>query len=136
MLASDGRCKTLDASADGYVRAEDCVILVLEEATAATDSDVLLSGTAVNQVHPLSCHEDDHTAAQCSSLAVCIPVLKSYNKAAHRLDERSMQYMMKRYPKRTKSQSCWSHSCPMQLPGHLHSYRYCQSCWLQPCPLE
>ena len=51
MLANDGRCKTLDASADGYVRAEDCVILVLEEATAQTDSHVLLSGTGVNQVH-------------------------------------------------------------------------------------
>lgn len=50
MLASDGRCKTLDACADGYVRAEDCAILMLEEATEETDSQVLLSGSAVNQV--------------------------------------------------------------------------------------
>ena len=50
MLASDGRCKTLDASADGYVRAEDCAILLLEEATEETESRVLLSGSAVNQV--------------------------------------------------------------------------------------
>ena len=50
MLASDGRCKTLDASADGYVRAEDCVILMLEEASAALEAQVLLSGSAINQV--------------------------------------------------------------------------------------
>ena len=50
MLASDGRCKTLDASADGYVRAEDCAILMLEEATEEAESQVLLSGSAVNQV--------------------------------------------------------------------------------------
>eukprot|EP00232_Nephroselmis_pyriformis_P001664 CAMPEP_0182906248 /NCGR_PEP_ID=MMETSP0034_2-20130328/33591_1 /TAXON_ID=156128 /ORGANISM="Nephroselmis pyriformis, Strain CCMP717" /LENGTH=355 /DNA_ID=CAMNT_0025041877 /DNA_START=41 /DNA_END=1105 /DNA_ORIENTATION=+ len=29
MLAADGRCKTLDAAADGYVRAEACGVLVL-----------------------------------------------------------------------------------------------------------
>ncbi len=28
MLTADGRCKTLDASADGYVRGEACVVSV------------------------------------------------------------------------------------------------------------
>lgn len=30
MLAPDGRCKTLDAEADGYVRAEVCGLFVLQ----------------------------------------------------------------------------------------------------------
>ncbi len=29
MLALDGRCKTLDAAANGYVRAEDCIAFLL-----------------------------------------------------------------------------------------------------------
>ncbi|MBN8902730.1 MAG: type I polyketide synthase, partial [Rhodospirillales bacterium] len=40
MLAADGRCKTFDAAADGYVRAEGCGVLVLKrlaDAEAAGD---------------------------------------------------------------------------------------------------
>lgn len=33
MLALDGRCKTLDAAANGYVRAEDCIAFLLESST-------------------------------------------------------------------------------------------------------
>jgi Beta-ketoacyl synthase, N-terminal domain len=29
MMAADGRCKTLDAAADGYVRGEACVVIKL-----------------------------------------------------------------------------------------------------------
>merc|ERR1719174_1525184 len=55
MLSADGRCKTLDASADGYVRGEFCGALCIEsaEAAEATQSDnslpVAVLGTAVNQ---------------------------------------------------------------------------------------
>ncbi|UMR30039.1 amino acid adenylation domain-containing protein [Massilia sp. MB5] len=35
MLAADGRCKTLDARADGYVRGEGCVVLVLKRLNEA-----------------------------------------------------------------------------------------------------
>ena len=55
MLAVDGRCKTLDAAADGYMRGEACVVHLLEAATSgdrsprgAMEAAVLL-GTAVNQ---------------------------------------------------------------------------------------
>ena len=34
MMAPDGRCKTLDAAADGYVRAEACRILLLQNPSA------------------------------------------------------------------------------------------------------
>ncbi|WP_231681607.1 beta-ketoacyl synthase N-terminal-like domain-containing protein, partial [Ralstonia pseudosolanacearum] len=45
MLAADGRCKTLDASADGYVRGEGCVVLVLKRL-----SDALADGDAIRAV--------------------------------------------------------------------------------------
>ena len=52
----DGRCKTLDASADGYMRGEGCIVHMLEalepEELAAVHLEnqaVILYGTAVNQ---------------------------------------------------------------------------------------
>ena len=50
MLASDGRCKTLDASGDGYVRGEACVTLLLEELSEDGNAAAVLRGSAVNQV--------------------------------------------------------------------------------------
>ncbi|HTQ80995.1 MAG TPA: beta-ketoacyl synthase N-terminal-like domain-containing protein, partial [Thermoanaerobaculia bacterium] len=51
-LAPDGRCKSFDASADGYVRADGCGVIVLKrwrDALAAGDPVLaLLRGTAVN----------------------------------------------------------------------------------------
>jgi acyl transferase domain-containing protein/acyl carrier protein len=53
MLSPDGRCKTFDASADGYVRSEGCGILVLKRLSdAQRDGDhirAVISGSAVNQ---------------------------------------------------------------------------------------
>ncbi|MFY9983858.1 MAG: type I polyketide synthase [Chthoniobacterales bacterium] len=53
MLASDGRCKTFDASADGYVRGEGCAVLVLKPLSSALASGdrilAVIRGSAVNQ---------------------------------------------------------------------------------------
>ena len=53
MLAADGRCKTFDASADGYVRGEGAGIIVLKrlaDAKAAKDNILaVIKGSAVNQ---------------------------------------------------------------------------------------
>lgn len=53
MLSPVGRCKTFDASADGYVRSEGCGILVLKRLSDATrDGDrvcAVIPGSAVNQ---------------------------------------------------------------------------------------
>jgi acyl transferase domain-containing protein/NAD(P)-dependent dehydrogenase (short-subunit alcohol dehydrogenase family) len=58
MLSPDGRCKTFDAAANGFVRAEGCGITVLKRLGAArADGDrvlALIRGSAVNQDGPSS----------------------------------------------------------------------------------
>lgn len=53
MMAADGRCKTFDARADGYVRSEGCAVVVLKPLSRALeDGDRVLGvirGSAVNQ---------------------------------------------------------------------------------------
>lgn len=50
MLSADGRCKTLDGRADGYGRAESCIVhLMKKRDTKGSSSSVYISGTAVGQ---------------------------------------------------------------------------------------
>jgi acyl transferase domain-containing protein/surfactin synthase thioesterase subunit len=53
MMAPDGRCKTFDAKANGYVRAEGCGVVVLKRLQdALKDGDRILAtirGSAINQ---------------------------------------------------------------------------------------
>jgi 3-oxoacyl-(acyl-carrier-protein) synthase/SAM-dependent methyltransferase len=52
MLARDGQCKTFDAAADGYVRADGCAIVILKRLSdAVADNDrvyAVIRGSAVN----------------------------------------------------------------------------------------
>jgi acyl transferase domain-containing protein/acyl carrier protein len=58
MLAADGKCKTFDAAADGFVRGEGCGVVVLKRLEdALSDGDrilALIRGSAVNQDGPSS----------------------------------------------------------------------------------
>lgn len=53
MMSKDGRCKTFDASADGYVRGEGCGVVVLKRLSdALRDGSQILAlvrGSAINQ---------------------------------------------------------------------------------------
>ena len=53
MMASDGRCKAFDASADGFVRSEGCGLVMLKRLRdALADKDTILAvirGSALNQ---------------------------------------------------------------------------------------
>jgi acyl transferase domain-containing protein/acyl-CoA synthetase (AMP-forming)/AMP-acid ligase II/acyl carrier protein len=53
MMAGDGRCKTFDADADGYVRSEGCGVIILKRLSDALENKdhivALIKGSAVNQ---------------------------------------------------------------------------------------
>ena len=72
MLAPDGRCKTFDADANGYVRSEGCGVVVLKRLSdALRDGDSVLAvvrGTAVNQDGPSSGQTVPNGPAQQSVL--------------------------------------------------------------------
>ena len=72
MLSSDGRCKTLDALADGYVRAEACVASVIGPLQNSTQDTVVLRGTAVNQDGRSSALTAPHGPSQQQVMRSCL----------------------------------------------------------------
>ncbi|KAB8314799.1 type I polyketide synthase [Tolypothrix campylonemoides VB511288] len=55
MLSPDGRCKTFDIAANGYVRSEGCGVIVLKRLSDVANGDnvlALIRGTGINQDGP------------------------------------------------------------------------------------
>ncbi|MEE9302223.1 MAG: polyketide synthase, partial [Thiotrichaceae bacterium] len=89
MMSSDGRCKTFDATANGYVRGEGCGILVLKRLSdAKADGDTILSlirASAVNQDGPSSGFTVPHGPSQSSVIQAAL------NNA--KVDSSAIQYV-------------------------------------------
>jgi acyl transferase domain-containing protein len=75
MLAPDGRCKTFDADADGFVRGEGCGMIVLKRLSdAQADGDRILAvirGSALNQDGPssgLTCSREQSCQTRADNL--------------------------------------------------------------------
>nr|WP_304528357.1 type I polyketide synthase [Mycobacterium sp. ACS1612] len=89
MLAPDGRCKTFDADADGYVRSEGAGVVVLKRlGDALRDGDSVLAvvrGSAVNQDGPSSGQTVPNGPAQQAVLRAAL--------AASRLEPGEIDYV-------------------------------------------
>ncbi len=87
MTAPDGRCKTFDAAADGYVRGEGCGIVVLKRLSDAQRSGdrvlAVIRGTAVNQDGASSGFTVPNGVAQ---QALIRRTLESAGVGAHEID--------------------------------------------------
>lgn len=80
MMAPDGRCKTFDASADGFVRGEGCGVLVLKRLSVAQANGdpiwALVRGSAVNQDGASSGFTVPNRDAQEALIAEALSVAK------------------------------------------------------------
>lgn len=86
MLAPDGRCKTLDSTADGYVRAETCVVHLLSSSQKypneeySVDNNISLAGSAINQDGRSSALTAPNGLAQQSVL--CLALSSACNESS------------------------------------------------------
>ncbi|GAB4814935.1 hypothetical protein N2152v2_001981 [Parachlorella kessleri] len=76
MLSFDGRCKTLDSAADGYVRGEACIVFLLgvNDQISQAGSAMIIMGSAVNQdgrssslTAPNGPSQQQRTAVECGT---------------------------------------------------------------------
>ena len=76
MLAPDGKCKTFDAAADGYVRGEGCGVIILKKKKNALQDgnpiQAYLLGSAINQDGRSNGLTAPNGQSQCSALATAL----------------------------------------------------------------
>ena len=85
MTAADGRCKTLDAAGDGYVRSEACVAVLFrlcreQDRSSPQGTRAVLLGTAVNQDGRSSSLTAPHGPSQqqvCKTDTLCLHAFNS-----------------------------------------------------------
>jgi malonyl CoA-acyl carrier protein transacylase len=135
MMADDGRCKTFDASANGYVRGEGCGIVILKRLSdAIAQKDPILAvirGSAVNQdglTNGLTAPNGPSQQAvirQALSNAGVMPAQVSYIEAhgtgtalGDPIEMKSLKAVL--MPDRPLDQPCWIGSVKTNI-GHLEA---------------
>ncbi len=135
MMAPDGRCKTFDASADGYVRGEGCGIVILKRlADAIRDGDpiqAVIRGSAINQdglTNGMTAPNGPSQQAviqQALANAGVKPSEISYIEAhgtgtslGDPIEVKSLKSVL--MPGRTDAQTCWLGSVKTNI-GHLEA---------------
>ncbi|MGF1481580.1 MAG: SDR family NAD(P)-dependent oxidoreductase [Cyanophyceae cyanobacterium] len=135
MMAADGRCKTFDARADGYVRGEGCGIVVLKRQTEAVANrnriQAVIRGSAINQdglTNGLTAPNGPSQRAvirQALENAAVTPAQVSYIEAhgtgtalGDPIEFKSLKAVLMK--ERSSEQTCWLGSVKTNI-GHLES---------------
>ena len=134
MLSPDGRCKTFDASANGYVRSEGCGAVVLKRVSdAVADGDVIhaiLRGSAVNQdgrgagltapnAHAQEAVIDD-ALVDANATAQQVGYVEAHGTGTPLGDPIEIQALGRAYGKRSADAPLWIGSVKTNI-GHLES---------------
>jgi acyl transferase domain-containing protein/acyl carrier protein len=135
MMAPDGRCKTFDASADGYVRGEGCGIVILKRLSDAIRDgnpiQAVIRGSAINQdglTNGMTAPNGPSQQAvihQALANAEVKPSEISYIEAhgtgtalGDPIEVKSLKSVL--MPDRTPDQTCWLGSVKTNI-GHLEA---------------
>ncbi len=135
MMAPDGRCKTFDASADGYVRGEGCGIVILKRLSDAIRDgnpiQAVIRGSAMNQdglTNGMTAPNGPSQQAvihQALANAGVKPSEISYIEAhgtgtalGDPIEVKSLKSVL--MPDRTPDQTCWLGSVKSNI-GHLEA---------------
>jgi acyl transferase domain-containing protein/acyl carrier protein len=135
MMAPDGRCKTFDASADGYVRGEGCGIVILKRLSDAIRDgnpiQAVIRGSAINQdglTNGMTAPNGPSQQAvihQALANAGVKPTEISYIEAhgtgtalGDPIEVKSLKSVL--MPDRTPDQTCWLGSVKTNI-GHLEA---------------
>ncbi|KAI6185935.1 Fatty acid synthase [Aphelenchoides besseyi] len=72
LLAADGRCKSFDSRADGYGRADGCVVMVLERAVEGRQYEAMIDAITVNHDGRSVALTAPNGEAQCELISECL----------------------------------------------------------------
>lgn len=135
MMAADGRCKTFDSRADGYVRSEGCGVVILKPLTDALKNEdhilAIIRGSAINQdgrsngITAPNGPSQQAVIRQALQNASCQPAQVSYFEAhgtgtslGDPIEVKSLKAVLMK--NRKPDQFCWIGSVKSNI-GHLEA---------------